>query len=233
MQNNFKLFFFIFLLISILYSFSINAQTSVKCINPNQIPQKHKYKFIHNKYLEKVSNLDDLNPECYNVDDSDSYYSEIDSFIVKKDINIVWQKYKTISLKDTYSGHIVKLGFVYSKKKRKIYYINDKYDGIKVGQIYFIRLNLLGGIKKLIVAYEVTKIDDKKKMIQFCYINNGISQGSQRIFLYKTKEGFTKILHKTYYKSRSKLRDRRLYPIFHKRVVEELHHNLIKSLSLN
>ncbi|MCF6184850.1 MAG: hypothetical protein L3J56_09565 [Bacteroidales bacterium] len=119
MQNNFKLFFFIFLLISILYSFSINAQTSVKCINPNQIPQKHKYKFIHNKYLEKVSNLDDLNPECYNVDDSDSYYSEIDSFIVKKDINIVWQKYKTISLKDTYSGHIVKLGFVYSKKKRK------------------------------------------------------------------------------------------------------------------
>ncbi|MCF6185021.1 MAG: hypothetical protein L3J56_10465, partial [Bacteroidales bacterium] len=81
--------------------------------------------------------------------------------------------------------------------------------------------------------YEVTKIDDKKKMIQFCYINNGISQGSQRIFLYKTKEGFTKILHKTYYKSRSKLRDRRLYPIFHKRVVEELHHNLIKSLSLN
>lgn len=223
------------LILSILFWFLFPAygQNTVNCINPQKIHQRHKYKFIHNKYLDKLSSLDSLQPECYQKNISETYHFQEDSFIVKENINTVWQKYKSISLKDAYSGSLVNLGFVYSKNKKKVYYVNDDYGGIHEGQIYFIRLNLLGGLKRIIVAYEVTKIDNKNKMIQFCYINNGISEGSQRIYLYKTKDGFTKIEHKTFYKSKSKIRDRWLYPEFHKKIVSELHHNLIKSLSLN
>ncbi len=229
---NFKKIFITFLFL-LPFSFVILAQCSVESINPKKIPLRHKYKFIHNKYLENITNLDDLYPDCYSKTDSDLYYSQEDSFIVKENINTVWNKYKTISLKDTYSGNLVNLGFVYSKNKHKIYYVNDDYEGICEGQVYFIRLNLLGGLKKLIVAYEVTKVDDEKKMIQFCYINKGISEGSQRVFLYKTKNGYTKIEHKTFYKSNSKLRDKRIYPIFHRKIVNELHNNLIVSLNKN
>ncbi len=221
------------MLFLLFFSFSISAQNTVDCINTNKIPQKHKNKFIHNKYLYNISSLDSLHPDCYKIKNSGAYHFQTDSFIIKENINKVWQKYKTISLKDSYCGNLVNLGFVYSKKKKKIYYINDDYEGINVGQIYFIRLNLLGGLKHIIVAFEVTKIDDAKKMMQFCYIERGISEGSQRVYLYKTKEGFTKIKHNTFYKSQSKIRDRWFYPKFHKKIVAELHHNLIKALTVN
>ncbi len=221
--------------ITFLFLFSINlsGQNTVDCINTDKIPQRHKYKFIHNKYLDNLSVLDSLKPECFQKKQSGTYHFQTDSFIVKENINTVWQKYKTISLKDSYCGNLVNLGFVYSKNKKQIYYVNDDYDGIQEGQIYFIRLNLLGGLKHIIVAYEVTKIDNQKKMMQFCYINRGISEGSQRIYLFKTKEGFTKIEHETFYKSHSKFRDKWIYPKFHKKIVAELHHNLIKALASN
>lgn len=223
------------LILSILFwfSFSASGQNTIDSINPQKIHQRHKYKFIHNKYLENLSCLDSLQPKCYQKTISETYHFQEDSFIVKENINTVWQKYKSISLKDAYCGSLVSLGFVYSKNTKKVYYINDNYDGIREGQVFFIRLNLFGGLKHIIVAYEVTKIDNKQKMMQFCYINNGISVGSQRIYLYKTKNDFTKIEHKTFYKSESKIRDRWLYPKFHKKIVSELHHNLIKALSLN
>ncbi len=213
--------------------FFSKSQHTTADINPDKIHQKHKYKFIHNKYFKKSTVLNDLMPKCYDLSDTESYLTENDTFIVKENINTVWEKYKTISLKDIYCGKIVHFGFIYSKKKNKFIYENDDFDGMHEGQVYFIRLNLLGGIKKLIVAYEITKIDEEKKMIQFCYINNGISEGSQKIFLSKTKDGFTKILHKTLYKSKSKFRDHFLYPVFHRKVVAELHNNLIRSLSKN
>ncbi len=223
----------IIIILFFVFSFDASSQNASDCINPKKIPQKHKYRFIHNKYLENIPSLDSLQPECYQLNDSELYHFQEDSFIVKENINTVWQKYKSISLKDAYCGNLVSLGFVYSKNKKKVYYINDNYEGIHVGQVYFIRLNLLGGLKRIVVAYEVTKIDDRKKMIQFCYINNGVSEGSQRIYLFKTKDGFTKIEHKTFYKSASKFRDRWLYPKFHRKIVSELHHNLMKALSVN
>ncbi|NPA68793.1 MAG: hypothetical protein GXO50_09320 [Chlorobi bacterium] len=229
--SNGNIYFVVFSLFFSFTFFSVSSQNTVDCINPEKIHQKHKYKFIHNKYLENISYLDSLRPECYQNKDSENYNYQYDSFIIKEDINTVWEKYKTINLKDAYSGNLVSLGFVYSKRKKKIYYADDNYDGIKEGQIYFIRLNLLGGLKRIVVAYEVTRIDDKRKTIRFCYINNGISTGSQQILLHKTENNFTKVEHKTFYKSKSKFRDKHLYPKFHKKVVAELHHNLMKALS--
>ena len=98
------------------------------------------------------------------------------------------------------------------------------------GQVFFINLDLLGGLKKLVVAYEVTKVDDDNKTIQFCYINNGVSEGTQRIILSKTEDGETKGHHNKIYRSQSKIRDKFLYPGFHKMIVKELHKNLMITL---
>lgn len=218
----------LFCLILISDSFS---QSCVESIDKDRIIQKRKKKFIKNKYLSGISSFEDLQPTCYNPKDSLSYNYQFHSYILKDNIDKVWRSYKTLGLSDTYAGHIVSFGFIYSKTKKQIIYIDsDNYKGMKEGQIFFINLDLLGGLKKLVVAYEVTKIDENNKTIQFCYINNGVSQGTQRIILSETENGFTRIQHNTIFKSDSKLRDKFLYRPFHKLIVKELHKNLEVSL---
>jgi hypothetical protein len=221
----------LFMLIPTLSYQRFYAQSPVNQMNLKNVPRKIKKEILHSKYLENIHTFNDLHTSCFNPNDSGNYKFQTDSFFIKEDINTVWKQYKSLNINDSYSGHIVDFGFIYSKKEQSVIYFGDKnYKGMKVGQVIFISLNILGGLKKLMVAYEVTDIDEKNKSIRFCYITNGISTGSQEIILSKTDFGYTKIIHNTAYKSDSKLRDAMIYPFFHKMIVKELHSNLIHSL---
>ena len=207
------------------------AQSCINTIDTDHVFQKRKKKFIKNKYLLNINSFDELNPTGIDDNDSLSYSYQYETYYLKEDINKVWKSYKNISLPEIYSGHIVSLGFMYSKKKKKIFYIDrNNYEGMREGQGFFINLDLLGGLKRLVVSYEITKVDDDSKTIQFCYINNGVSEGTQRIILSKTEDGHTKVQHNTIYRSQSKIRDKFLYPGFHKMIVKELHKNLMITL---
>lgn len=213
------------------FSGSVFSQSNVDSVNLDKVLQKRKKKFIHNNYLKDIISFTDLFPKCYEEKDSAEYTVQNDIYYIDENINTVWSQYKNIDLEQSYGGQLVKFGFLYSKSKNKLVYLKDEnYSGLQEGQILFIRLDLLKGFKKLVVAYEVTKVDDENKIIQFCYMNNGISEGSQQIMLSETEDGQTKVTHRTFFKSKSKFRDRRIYPGFHTRVVSELHQNLIKSL---
>ncbi len=213
------------------FSSSVFSQSNIDSVDLDKVLQKRKKKFIKNNYLKGVISFTDLFPKCYEEKDSSEYTVQNNIYFVEENINTVWSQYKNIGLEQSYGGQLVKFGFLYSKSKNKLVYLKDEeYSGLQEGQILFIRLDLLKGFKKLVVAYEVTKVDDKNKIIQFCYMNNGISEGSQQIMLSETDTGNTKITHRTFFKSKSKFRDRRIYPGFHTRVVSELHQNLINSL---
>ncbi|MCF6367026.1 MAG: hypothetical protein L3J35_12595 [Bacteroidales bacterium] len=219
-----------FLLIFFLFSDNLSySQSNIDSVDLTKVLQKRKKKFIKNKYLKNIVSFNELFPKCYNEKDSSKYTIQNDIYFIDENINTVWDQYKNISLKESYSGHLVKFGFLYSKPENKLIYVNDEYSGLKEGQIIFIRLDLLKGIKKLVVAYEVANVDDENKIIQFCYMNNGVSEGSQKIMLSEAENGQTKITHRTFFKSDSKFRDKRIYPGFHRRVVSELHHNLMNS----
>ena len=218
--------FFCLIIILLIFNPLSSAQSCTDTIDTNHVFQKRKKKFIKNKYLLNINSFEELSPTCVDNNDTSSYCYQYETYYLKDDINKVWNSYKNISLPEIYSGHIVSFGFMYSKKKKKIFYIDsDSYEGMGEGQVFFINLDLLGGLKKLVVAYEVTKVDDDNKTIQFCYINNGISEGTQRIILSKTEDGLTKVQHNTIYRSQSKIRDKFLYPGFHKKIVKELHKN--------
>jgi hypothetical protein len=226
----FKTFTLLILFITLCFSESY-GQSAVDSVDLNKVYQKRKKKFVKNKYLKNLNSFNQLLPTCYKTSDSSNFNLQIDEYYINKSINTVWNQYKNIDLKQSYSGNLVKFGFLYCKTENKIIYSGDKsYRGMREGQVVFIRLDLLKGIKKLVVAYEITEIDETHKTIQFCYIKNGISEGSQKIFLSETPNGNTKIIHKTFFKSNSKFRDKRIYPGFHKRVITELHQNLINSL---
>jgi len=213
------------------FSTSVFSQSNIDSVDLDKVLQKRKKKFINNNYLKGIISFTDLFPKCYEEKDSSEYTIQNDIYFIEEDINTVWSQYKNIDLEQSYGGQLVKFGFLYSKSKNKLVYLKDEeYSGLQEGQILFIRLDLLKGFKKLVVAYEVTKIDDENKIIQFCYMNKGVSEGSQQIMLSETDTGNTKITHRTFFKSKSKFRDRRIYPGFHTRVVSELHRNLINSL---
>ncbi len=222
------MFAFVFFFGFTTHSFS---QITADSVDLEKVFQKRKKKFINSQYLSGVVSFTDLFPKCYEEKDSLEYTIQNDIYFIEEDIHTVWNQYKNIDLEQSYSGQLVKFGFLFSKPENKLVYLKDEdYSGLQEGQIVFIRLDLLKGIKKLVVAYEVTNIDDENKIIQFCYMNNGISEGSQQIMLSETETGKTKITHRTFFKSKSRFRDRRIYPGFHSRVVGELHHNLMKSL---
>jgi hypothetical protein len=62
--------------------------------------------------------------------------------------------------------------------------------------------------------------------MEFSYIENNISQGKQTILFCDGGNGQTKIVHITYFRSKSWLRDDLFYPYFHYKFIEEFHGNM-------
>ena len=87
-------------------------------------------------------------------------------------------------------------------------------------------LKLLNGLYNLPVAFEITKIDEGNKMIEFSYLKGGKARGAQVIQLMSTDRGYTKVVHKSYVQSHSKFRDKYLYPYFHNKIINEFHGNM-------
>jgi hypothetical protein len=142
------------------------------------------------------------------------------SQLIRQDINVVWNNLIHQSPSDEFDGRIVTFGLLYSKNLNSFLYKNESYKGIEEGQILFFNLHVLG-IKNIAVAMEVTRMDNDLKEIEYCYIDNGSTKGTQKFTLKSTPDGFTEITQLTNYKCKSQLRDRRLYSFFHERIVNE------------
>lgn len=202
----------------------LHAQLSLDNLDYDRIPQKKIRHFIEQQKKCGRLHFSDFEPKCFLLQDSARYRKVSTTYIIRGKTDEVWNEYLRIQPNEAYSGRIVGFGFLYSKDEDKISYKEDRFDKMKVGQLFFFNVRLLGGIRNLGIADEVTAIDDELKIIRFCYIENGKTEGTQEIQLKKTAEGFTEITHDTWYKSKSRFRDNMLYPFFHKRSVDEYHH---------
>jgi len=72
----------------------------------------------------------------------------------------------------------------------------------------------------------VTQIDEIKHTIAFSYISTGSSKGSQTIRLIDDGNGETEILHSSIHQTENLLRDRTLYPVYHRKAIKEVHRNI-------
>lgn len=202
------------------------AQLPINSIDFSRIPQKKVRSLVKKQQLNGIEFFSDLKSVCYSEQDSFSYSFHRSSQTIKEKIQNVWNKIKSIKPSDEYRGKMVTFGFLYSLKSNRILYGDDDYQEIEEGEIIFLNLKLLRGIKNIAVALEVTKVDDENKTIQFCYLNNGKTEGTQQIKLAENDQGNTVICQETRYRNRSKFRQKRLYPIFHQKAVSELHQNI-------
>lgn len=214
------------LLIPFLSSETSTAQLSIDKLDYSRIPQKQIIEFVEQQKKSGHKRFSDFIPKCFLAQDSAQYRKITTRYLIHGKADDVWNEYLSIQPSQAYGGRIVGFGFLYSKDEDRIIYKEDKFDKMKVGQVFFFNIKLLGGIRNLGVADEVTAIDENQKLIRFCYLENGKSEGTQEIQLSGTEDGFTVITHNTWYKSNSRFRDSMLYPFFHKRTVNEYHHNI-------
>ncbi len=209
------------------------AQLPLSAVNLDRIHQKKVRELVHHQSLNGITYFSDLQPSCYNEQDSMTYSIQRCSNVIREVIQKVWNKLKKLKPNDEYNGKMVSFGFFYSKRLNQLFYPEDDFKEIEEGEIYFLNLKLLGGIKNIGVALEVTKVDEVSKTIQFCYLNNGMSEGTQEVKLVGTNEGNTIITQETRYRNRSKFREKKLYPIFHQQAISELQANVKRLIEGN
>ena len=193
-----------------------------------KVRQKTVKKFIATFGLGTPTGFTEMRPECYNPSMQSTYHVHTKTFLIRNNIDCVWNAYRTIHPKEAWNGAMVSFGLQYSRLKNCINYINDDYSGMEKGQIIILNLRLLWGGFNIAVAHEVSEVNEQKRLIKLCYMRGGASEGSQIITMQETKEGHTEVLHKTFYKSKSNFRDTRLYPRLHTKAITEFHLNVKK-----
>jgi hypothetical protein len=199
-------------------------------IDFSRIRQRKVIQLLAAHKLDVVNDFFRLNSLCYDLSEDASYSTHVKKFLVKDDVERVWEHYKTISPDQAWNSSMLSFGLLYSKKRAGLIYSGDAYDGIEEGQIIFINIRLLGGLLNLAVAHHITEINEAEKSIRICYLEKGTSEGSQWIRFLKTDDGFTEVVHETRYKSRSQFRDANLYPMLHERAIMQFHQNVGRRL---
>jgi hypothetical protein len=195
-----------------------------------KIQQRSVRDLVQHEGVRSASDFQALNTSCYRQEDSLNYHLHLKTYHVKAGIEDVWKEYSTVTPRQAWSGKMVHFGFLYSRLQNRFIYADSDSEPMDIGNIIYVNLKLLNGLKNLGVAFEVTDMDPVKKQIRFCYLKDGVSKGSQEIHFTPQADGTTLITHETHYRSDSRFRDRSLYPRFHEKLVGEFHENLRKMI---
>ncbi|AWV98124.1 hypothetical protein [Arcticibacterium luteifluviistationis] len=207
--------------------------SSETLINRSKINSEETINYLKDRNLETFADLEGLNSMCYIEAIHKDYYLHSKSYDLDFDIETTWNGYMNVPPSISWSGSKLSFSFAYDKQPRNISYEGDKYDGLKDDQLIFIVIKLLFGLFKLAVTHYVSKVSPEEKMVKLCYVDGGKSSGSQYIRFEKIDENRTRVIHDTRYKSDSKFRDEKLYPILHEMIISQFHNNVKKYLTSN
>lgn len=206
------------------------SQSRLADVDLHRVPQKQVRRFIHKQMDNKVVEFTDIHPTLIREEEKSQYKINDQEFTIRENINRVWQAYCSASPEIAWNGRMVTFGLLLSKNRHTVTYPHGIPPTLDTGQVVYLNLRLLKGIYNLAVAFEITVIDSVHKMIEFRYVTGDKSQGIQQISFLKTADGYTRIVHHTLFRSQSSLRDKWLYPLFHRKTVSEYHRNIMHSL---
>ena len=194
---------------------------SIDSIDYHRIVYEKVRKLVSTYKKSGINAFGELQTVCFNEDNPADFRTYKRTRLIRQNIRVVWQNCTRQSMNEQKEGKIMNVGLLVSGNINSLYYSNEIPRDIEVGQKLFFNLRLLGGLKNVGVAMEVTDIDNDKKIVKYCYLDHGLTKGTQEITLKTTPEGFTEITHYTRYKCRSWLQNNVLYDIFHGHIVKE------------
>lgn len=201
---------------------SVVAQLRLDSLQAQQLSNKVVWKFTQNQKKQGLAYFAELPAGCVGQADTVGYRRQDLSFKSPLNSQNAWQAYKEVLPYETWNHKVLHYNFSYLRQSDSVYY-KSRLTGIREGQLMFFHLKVFGGLKKIGVGFEVTRVDELNQEMEFCYLKNGKAEGTQILRFNTMADGETKIDHITWYKSKSKFRDRYLYPGFHKRFVKEFH----------
>ena len=202
----------------------------MKNIILDRIPQKSIRAFIQAQLKNNINAISDLKSTYTKGEDLSKFLIHQVDYKVPHALQKVWQHYMTANPGEVWNGNMLSFGLMVSKYDGEIMYVDEEYSAAKVGQVFYINLNILGGIIKLPVAHEIIAIESEKNYFELSYIEGRKNIGKQRIAFSESSNGNTEIVHTTYYKSDSNFRDRYIYPFFHSKAIGEWHKNMADSM---
>lgn len=217
----------IFLLLIILSSIC-SAQSAPGEIDLSRIPQE-KIRNILKPRLDENSVLmrHAFQPTYRKGQPVNGYHKLESAYVFRESPETVWRTYQVTSPAKSWNGSMVSFGLLVSTWNNDILYSGDqKFAGIDTGQVIFVNLRILRGLYNLAVGLEIVDIDNIRKTITYSYIKGGKSRGKQTLYFRPTKKGNTQIIHQTAFKGDSFIRDRYLYPYFHRIAINEFHRNM-------
>lgn len=195
-------------------------------IDCSQMPQSCMEKLLRKDGIAKSSDIDQLQATCVEPSELKDYRYHTKTYFIDASVDKVWETYKTVSPAEAWQGNIGSFAFMYCRYTGDFNYIEDDFPGIREGQVIFLNLRFFRGLFNLVVGQEVVEINEQEKVMKFCYLENGASDGSQSVHLYPTPDGRTRVIHQTYYRSDSPFRDQHLYPLLHSMIIKEYHQSI-------
>ena len=203
----------------------------MKNINLERIPQKSIKNFIQAQLKNNINAISDLKSTYTKGDDLSNFLVHQVDYKVPHSLEKVWNHYMTANPGEVWNGNMLSFGLMVSKYDGEIMYADEEYSVARVGQVFYINLNIFGGIIKVPVAHEIIAIAPEKNYFELSYIEGRKNLGKQRIAFLDSGDGNTEIVHTTYYKSNSNFRDHYIYPFFHSKAIGEWHKNMADSIN--
>ena len=201
------------------------AQVSLNDVDTTKIEYPAVIKYLHRQMNSGIATFDEIQPSLKPGESINTYNVVVREFLIKDSINKVWDIYENSGLQRTWSTRKIHYGFSYSRQDSGIFYPGDQLNKLVPGMIVFLNLDLLYGAKNLAMAFEVTRVDEEEKVIEFSYLKGNETEGKQQLIFESTSKGNTLITHLSYYKSRVKPRDK-LYPHVHATIINRFHRNM-------
>lgn len=198
-------------------------------INLKDIPQRkvRSYLIVHN--INKINDFSAIHSSWKKGFINSDFNIQEKNFYLDYGLSSVWECYRHVNSIDMWSGKSVRFGVLLSKPSNSVVYAdNPSSPEIDTGQIFFLNLKLIKGLINVPVAFEIINIDQKQQLIEFSYIESNKSKGKQTIQFFDYGDGRTRIVHTSFFKSGSCIRDNLLYPVFHKKFIREFHRNMLE-----
>ncbi len=218
----------IVLSIFLLINCQLHAQVLLDDLNFEKIPFKKVRHYIQEQIDNHIVSIYDLHPTLCKKIIPKEYSSQEIRYMLDENLSTVWERYVNASPAESWDGKRVSFGLLFSKTSELVVYRGGECAEIDTGQVIYLNLRILRGVYNLALAFEIINVDVKNKLIEFSYIEGNKSQGKQCIRFRPTPDNRTEIIHSSYFRSNSKIRDKFIYPYFHKRATNEFHRNMKK-----
>lgn len=217
--------------ILLFFLLGVSCQTAVSrgtdTIKLKDISQRKVRNYLVSKDIARMVDFSLIHSSWKKEFNKSDFNIQEKEFYLNYDFSLVWESYRHVNSIKMWTGKSVRFGVLLSKPSNTVVYEGTlPSPEIDTGQVYFLNLRLMKGLVNVPVAFEIINIDQAQQIIEFSYIDSNKSKGKQTIRFFDNGDGRTRIVHTSYFKSGSHLRDNLFYPWFHTKFIKEFHGNM-------